>query len=113
MALKRRRENDETRKLPDMGKALGWDTLGSHPRQGNAITQMDKSMGMVYTAKPHVKEKTGAVVKESNAGFNERENRRVQGIKDGSSARRKMAWDEIQNKSDSPAPVVKIDSGKK
>jgi hypothetical protein len=31
MALKRRRENDETRKLPDMGKALDWDTPYVHP----------------------------------------------------------------------------------
>jgi len=129
MPLKRRRENDETRKLPDMGKALGWGrteykgkTFAANDKQEyqaqllenvGAFEESKRVDRQGQVAKPHVKTKTGAVVKESNAGFNERENRRVQGIKDGSSARRKMAWDEIQNKSDSPAPVVKIDSGKK
>jgi hypothetical protein len=126
MALKRRRENDETRKLPDMGKALGWSRMSGGKTAVNDARENDSIKYEAVTGdrppgaseyasvgKGHVKTKKGAVVKEANEGFNKREDRRVQGIKDGSSARRKMAWDEIQNKSDSPAPVVKIDSGKK
>ena len=128
MPLKRRREHDETRKLGNMGAALGW---GRNEYRGKTFATNDKQeyhaqllenvgafeeskrvdrQGQI--AKPHVKTKTAAVVKEANAGRNEKENRRVQGIKDGSSARRKMAWDESQKDPNEPRPVVKIDSNK-
>lgn len=70
MALKRRRERDETRKLSSMGEALGFDKPLKDSRSVIAYRPFPEDAGNP----------------DRNVKFNEKATKRAAAIKDGSSA---------------------------
>jgi hypothetical protein len=118
MKTPRRRERDETRKLPDMGKALGWDREANLAGEIAVKTDDNYTPGMNAFIPGERPDNEGGVKVLADRmddlerkKKNTREDRRVEQTKSGFLAQSGSGWAESQAKGEK-RPVVKINSGK-
>lgn len=101
MALKRRRENDETRKLGSMGEALGFDKPLKESRS-------------VIPYRPFPEDADNP---DRNVKFNEKATKRAAMIKDGSSSalisKRIDTHNTIAKRLGKEVETIQVNSGKK